>query len=151
MRAGFVAYNFCCHPSLRKLAGLPSLSVATIAHGSFSKDLMGRLEPAKEISRIQSRIRWLCVVSFLNILASSTFARLGMCDAVLGWFVAEAFAKQLYGSRTGGNTLLGLLLSSCISQCGTFVRQDTSLPNSKSWLHVYMIRKVSSCWEEGLY
>ena len=119
MRAGFVAYNFCCHPSLRKLAGLPSLSVATIAHGSFSKDLTGRLEPAKEISRIQSRIRWLCVVSFLNILASSTFARLGMCDAVLGWFVAEAFAKQLYRSRIGGITLLGPLLCSCNSQCGT--------------------------------
>ena len=43
-----------------------------------------------------------------------------MRDADFGWFVAEAFAKQLYGSRTGGNTLLGLLLSSCISQCGSF-------------------------------
>ena len=43
-----------------------------------------------------------------------------MRDADFGWFVAEAFAKQLYGSRTGGNTLLGLLLSSCVSQCGTF-------------------------------
>ena len=30
-----------------------------------------------------------------------------MRDADFGWFVAEAFAKQLYGSRIGGNTLLG--------------------------------------------
>ena len=42
-----------------------------------------------------------------------------MCDVAFGWFVAEAFAKQLYRSRIGGNKLLGLLLSSCISQCGT--------------------------------
>ena len=43
-----------------------------------------------------------------------------MRDADFGWFVAEAFAKQLYGSHIGGNALLGPLLSSCISQCGWF-------------------------------
>ena len=42
-----------------------------------------------------------------------------MCDVAFGWFVAEAFAKQLYRSRIGGITLLGLLLCSCNSQCGT--------------------------------
>ena len=45
--------------------------------------------------------------------------RLGMCDVAFGWFVAEAFAKQLYRSRIGGITLLGPLLCSCNSQCGT--------------------------------
>ena len=42
-----------------------------------------------------------------------------MCNAAFGWFVAEAFAKQLYRSRIGGITLLGPLLCSCNSQCGT--------------------------------
>ena len=42
-----------------------------------------------------------------------------MRDVAFGWFVAEAFAKQLYRSRIGGITLLGPLLCSCNSQCGT--------------------------------
>ena len=141
---------FVVTPSLRNLAGLSSLSVAAIAHGSFSKDLTNRLEPAKEFCVFLTLRRLLFHCLHPHFEPVFRCSRRGMRDADFGWFVAEAFAKQLYGSRIGGNTLLGLLLSSCISQCGSFVRQDTRLPNSKSWLHVYMIRKVSSCWEEGL-
>ena len=150
VRAGFVAHTFRCHT----FASQSGRVVKPFGRCDSSWVFLQRsYESAGACQRV-------CVFLTLRRLLFDCLhphfepvfrcSRRGMRDADFGWFVAEAFAKQLYGSRIGGNTLLGLLLSSCISQCGSFVRQDTRLPNSKSWLHVYMIRKVSSCWEEGL-
>ena len=104
-RAGFEAHTFRWHTFASQWTGLSSLSVAAIAHGSFSKDLTNRLEPAKEFCVFVTlrRLSFHCLHPRFEPVFR--FSRRGMRDADFGWFVAEAFAKQLHGSRIGGNTV----------------------------------------------
>ena len=90
--------------------------------------------------------------------ASSPFSTSSLRVLLLGWVCATQSLAGLL-RRPSQNNCIGLALEELhylalycvrvIHNAVLYVRQDTSLPNSKSWLHVYMIRKVSSCWEEG--